>query len=102
MIDVKNPDADTVKFLVRYCFGKGNIVEKRKLNNNIQEDTFIPLFKALLANSGRDDYSVYLMADFTAANIELDEIQTAKVLELLKELTKMGIKNLPVKMIIWH
>lgn len=87
-------DADTTKFLARYCFGKGNIIEKRKMNENIDEETFMSALKALLEDPDRDNISVDLMADFTASNIKLDENQTAQILELLKELTKMEINNL--------
>lgn len=94
MLNVKPEDKENVQFIARYCFDKGNIVERGKLTESLSDEPFITFLNMFINNPNRDAISTYLMADFSTTNISLNETQSKQILSLLEELTKIGIKNL--------
>ncbi|MDD5020579.1 MAG: hypothetical protein PHR82_00385 [Endomicrobiaceae bacterium] len=96
MLGVQPDDKNNIRFLAKYCFNKGNIVETGKLTNKLDENIFVQNLKIILKNENKEYILTSLLADLTVANIYLSDSQAEQIMRLLEEMTKMDIKNLAV------
>lgn len=96
MLGIKPEDKDNIRFLAKYCFDKGNIIETDKLTDKLNEDIFIQNLKTILKYENKEYILTPLLADLTTANIYLSDSRCDQIMKLLEEMSILNIADLAV------